>query len=138
MISLPKPRGFWDYALFALIMAGALLFLFWMEARGGVGWPDVEFAVGSALLFVFSIILARRGEKAEWITRPSRRVYLVTALGAFALIFGAIYADAYLFHRRDITANRVRHDIVVAVPILAVALWSWRRRTLHSEPPAAP
>ena len=28
MIPLPKPRGFWDYALFALAMTGALVLLF--------------------------------------------------------------------------------------------------------------
>lgn len=34
------PRGFWDYALFALIMTGAILFLFWLEASDGVGRAD--------------------------------------------------------------------------------------------------
>jgi hypothetical protein len=29
MIPLPKPRGFWDYALLALFMTGLLMLLFW-------------------------------------------------------------------------------------------------------------
>lgn len=53
MIPLPKPRGFWDYTLFALLIAGVLLLLFWMEASGGVGWADGALALGSAVLLGF-------------------------------------------------------------------------------------
>lgn len=130
MIPLPKPRGFWDYTLFALLMAGALLLLFWMEASGGVGWADAALALGSAVLLVLCIILARRREKARWIKQPTLRVYLVAAVGSFALIFGAIYADAFLFHRREITAHRVRRDIAVIIPVIVGAAWSLRRRAL--------
>jgi hypothetical protein len=57
MIPLPKPRGFWDYALFAFVMAGALVFLFWLEASDGVGWADAAFAFAGAVLFVFATII---------------------------------------------------------------------------------
>jgi hypothetical protein len=40
MISLPKPRGFWDYALSALVMTGVLVLLFWLEASDGISWTD--------------------------------------------------------------------------------------------------
>jgi uncharacterized membrane protein len=128
MIPLPKPRGFWDYALFALIMTGVLSFLFWMEASDGVGWSDAALACMAAALFVIATVLARRGEKARWIAHPTWHAYLLVCLGAFALIFGAIYADAYLLHRRDLTSNRLRHDIVPALLGPAAVLWSSRGR----------
>jgi mannose/fructose/N-acetylgalactosamine-specific phosphotransferase system component IIC len=124
MIPLPKPRGFWDYALFALIMTGALLFLFWLEASDGAGWPDAALAGVAATLFVFATILARRGEKARWIAHPTWHAYLLVSLGAFAFI----YADAFLLHRTDLTSNRLRRDIVPAVLLPAAFLWSLRRR----------
>jgi len=37
MIPLPKPRGFWDYTLSALVIMGILVFLFRLEASDGVG-----------------------------------------------------------------------------------------------------
>jgi hypothetical protein len=114
MIPLPKLRGFWDYALFALIMTGMLAFLFWLEASDGVGWPDRALACMAAVLFVFATVLARRGEKARWIAQPTWHAYILVCLGTFALMFSAIYADAYLLHRRDLTSNRLRHDIVPA------------------------
>jgi len=128
MIPLPKPRGFWDYALFALVMTGVLLFLFWLEASDGVRWADATLAFTAAVLCVLAIVLSRRGEKAKWIAQPTRYAHLLMVLGALGLMFGAIYADAYLFHRRDITSSRLRHDMVLAPALTALMLWSLRRR----------
>jgi threonine/homoserine efflux transporter RhtA len=128
MIPLPKPRGFWDYALFASAMTGTLLFLFWLEASDGVGWADVALAFAAGVLFVLAIVLARRGEKAKWITQPTRFAHLLGFLGAIGLMFGVVYADAYLFHRRDIISNRLWSDIVLAVVLTAGMLWRLRRR----------
>ena len=128
MIPFPKPRGFWDYALFALLMTGLLLSLFWLEASDGVGWLDAALAFAAAVLLVFAIILARRGEKATWIARPTWRAYLLLAFAAFILMFGAVYADAYIFHRSDITYSRFRHDMVLAIVLTAGLLWPSRRR----------
>jgi drug/metabolite transporter (DMT)-like permease len=128
MIPLPKPRGFWDYALFALVMASGLMFLFWSEASDRVGWADAAIGLAAAVLFVFATILARRREKAKWITRPTWHVYPLVALGVFMFIFGAIYADAYLLHRRDLTFHRLRLDIVPAVALPAAFVWSARKR----------
>jgi hypothetical protein len=128
MIPFPKPRGFWDYALFALAVTGVLLLLFWLEASDGIGWPDAALAFAGAVLLVFGITLARRGEKATWIVRPTWRVYLLANLGVFVLIFGAIYADTYFLHRRDITFSQLRSDIVLALVLTAGTLWSSRRR----------
>ena len=128
MIPFPKPRGFWDYALFASMMAPALWLLFWVEASDRVGWPDAVLACGAAVLFVFATILARRGEKATWIAHPTWQAYLLVSVGAFALIFGAIYADAYLLHRRDITPKRIWDDITFALILTAGFLWSFQRR----------
>lgn len=129
MIPFPKPRGFWDYALFALAMSGALIFLFWLEASDRIGWSDAALAFSAAALFVFGTIVARRAEKAKWIAQPTLYAYLLALLGAIVLMFGAVYADAYLLHRKDITSSRVRHDIVVAVVLTAGMLWSFRRRS---------
>ena len=128
MIPLPKPRGFWDYALFALVMTGVLVPLFWLEASDGVGWADGALALAAAALCVLGIILTRRGEKATWIVRPTWYAYLLASLGAFVLIFGAIYADSYLLHRADITSKRLRHDAIFAIVLTAGTLWSSRRR----------
>jgi threonine/homoserine efflux transporter RhtA len=128
MIPLVKPRGFWDYALFALAMVGLLVFLFWLEASDGIGWADAVLALGAGALFAFGVIIARRGEKATWIARPTRRTHLLASLGAFVLMFGAIYADTYLFHRRDITSKRLRNDAILAIGVTAGALWTSRRR----------
>jgi uncharacterized membrane protein len=128
MIPLPKPRGFWDYALFALVMTGGLEFLFWLESSDGVGWADTALAFAGAVLFVFATVLARRGEKATWTARPTWLAYLLVALGTFVLMFGAIYADAYILHPRDITSSRFRHDMAFAIVLTAGMLWSSRRR----------
>ena len=129
MIPLPKPRGFWDYALFALLMTAGLSLLFWLEASDGVGWLDAAVACGAAVLFVSATILARGGEKTRWIAHPTWQAYLLIALGAFAFMFGAIYADAYLLHPKDLSSNRLRHDIVPAALGLAALLWSLLRRS---------
>ena len=134
MIPLPKPRGFWDYALFALVMTGALVFLFWLEASDGVGWADAALAFAAAVLFVFAVILARRREKTQWIAQPTWHAYVLALLGGFVLMFGAIYADTYLLHRRDITSSRLRHDIVLAIVLTAGTLWSSRRRLRARRP----
>ena len=109
-------------------MTGVLMFLFWLEASDTIGWTDAALTFATAVLFVFAIILARRGEKAKWIAQPTRHAYLLAVLGTFVLMFGAIYADAYLLHRRDLTFNRLRHDMVPAVLGPAAFLWSSRRR----------
>src|SRR5215831_601747 len=46
----------------------------------------------------------------------------------YETFFGAIYADAYLLHRWDITSSRLRHDVVLASGLSAVMLWFLRRR----------
>ena len=128
MISLPKPRGFWDYALFALGMTGVLLFLFWLEASDGVRWIDVTLAFAAAVLCVLAIIFSRRAEKAKWISQPTRFVYLLAAFGAFGFMFGATYADAYLLHHKHITFSRLRQDFVLAAVLIIAILWSLRRQ----------
>lgn len=128
MIPRPKPRGFWDYALFAFVLTGALTFLFWLDASDGVGWADVAPAATAAVLSVLVIVLARRAEKATWITQPPWYAYLLIAFAVVGLMFGAMYAGSFLFHRGDITSSRLRHDIVLDVGFTAVTLWFLRRR----------
>ena len=98
MIPLPKPLGFWDYTLFALVMSGLLMFLFWIEAGYAIRWADAALACTAAMLCVLCIILARRNEKASWLVQPTLQAKLLLALGVFLLIYGAIYANAYLLH----------------------------------------
>jgi len=129
MVRLPKPRGFWDYALFALVMTGVMVLLFRSEASDGLGWADAALALAAAVLLVLGIVLARRGEKATWIVRPTWHAYLLATLGVSVLTFGAIYADAYLLHRRDLTFNRLLHDLVLVIIVTAATLWSSRRRS---------
>jgi hypothetical protein len=128
MTLLPKPRGFWDYALFALIISGFLAFFFWLGASNGISWADVALACAAAVFGVLATVLCRRAEKAAWITKPTRRSYLLAMLGAIVLVFGAVYVDAYLLHRRDITSGRIWRDIVIAVGFLAMTWWSSRKR----------
>ena len=128
MISLPKPRGLWDYTLFALVLTVALVSLFWLEASDGVGWADGVLALAAAALSVLGIILARRNEKAAWIVRPTWRTRLLISLGAFALLFAAIYLDAYILHRRDLTASRLSRDMAVGIALAVTSSWSLRRR----------
>ena len=129
MIPVPKPRGFWDYALFASVMTGALLSLFWLEGSDGVGWADAALAFTAAVLCVLAIVLVRRGEKATWIAQPTRYTYLLGVLELLVWCL-AMYADAHLLHRRDITSSRLGHDMVFSVGLTAVMLWSLRRVVL--------
>jgi drug/metabolite transporter (DMT)-like permease len=101
MIHLPKPRGFWDYALFALIMAG-ILFLFWVEASDGIGWADAALALSAAALFVFGTILARRGEKATWVAWPTWHAHLLATAGAFALQIGMLFLNNTQMELRNV------------------------------------
>jgi hypothetical protein len=133
MIPLPKPRGFWDYALFALVMTGVLVLLFWLEARNGVGWADAMLAFAAAVLLVFGIILVRRGEKAKWIAQPTWHVYSLAALGTLVHMFGAICADAYLLHRADLTPNRLRRNVVIAIVSTAGIMSSSLRRFFRAR-----
>jgi hypothetical protein len=128
MIPLPKPRGFLDYGLFAMILTGLLLLLFWFQASDPVGWADAGLAFAAAVVFVLAVVLVRRREKAKWIAQPTRFAHLVLVLGTFLLMFGAIYADAYVLHRRDITSSRLRHDVVFAAFLAVGMFWSLRRQ----------
>ena len=136
MIAFPKPRGFWDYTLFALVLTGLLMFLFWLESSAGVGWTDALLACAVAGCFVFAIIIARRGEKARWIAQPTWRAHALAALGAFILMLGAMYADVYLLHRRNL--NRLPHDVVPWIAAAAGTLWSIRRRFRAGRQPPNP
>lgn len=128
MIPLPKPRGFWDYALFALMMTGLLMPLFWLEATDSFGWTDAALAGTASVLLVFAIILARRGEKAKWIARPTWRAQVFIALGATTFFVGVLYADGYVLHRRNLTFYELRHDLVPVILAFAGILWALRRR----------
>jgi hypothetical protein len=133
MFSLPKPRSFWDYALFALMLTGLLVLLFWIEATHGIGWADTVLALAASVLCVLIIVVARRNERAAWIVRPTWQARLLVALGAFLLIFGAVYADGYILHRIDITANRFRQDVVLCVAMATAMFLSLRRRNTASR-----
>ena len=111
---------------FALAMAGFLLLLFWVEASDRVGWADAALASVAAVLIVLVIILVRRGEKARWIAQPQPTWYLypLTMLGALALLFGAVYADTYLLHRRDTTSNWLRNNSEIAIATTVVLVCS--------------
>jgi|SRR5271168_2414746 len=128
MAPFPKPRGFWDYGLFALALTGLLVFLFWLEAGDRIGWADAALGSAVAVLFVLAIILARRGEKARWIAQPTWYVYPLAILAAFVLMFGAMYADTYLLHHGDITSNRLRRDTMIAIAVTAGTFLSSLRR----------
>jgi len=122
-----KPRGFWDYAVFALGMTALLAFLFWMEASARIGWADAALASSAAVLFVFLTVLFRRGEKAKWITRPTWPVYLLASIGIGVVLFGALYADAYLLHHAEITSKRLGNDAVFGLVMSAGIVWSFLR-----------
>ena len=73
MIPLPKPRGFWDYALFALMMTGLLVLLFWMDASNGIGWADAAVAVAAAVLFVgLPAVINAPTSTLRWMTVPAK------------------------------------------------------------------
>jgi glycerol uptake facilitator-like aquaporin len=60
MSPFPKPRDFWDYALFALVMTGLLLLLFWVYTSDRLRWTDILLAATAAALFVLGAILVRQ------------------------------------------------------------------------------
>ena len=62
------------------------------------------------------------------IAQPTWYVYPLAILVAFVLMFGAIYADTYLLHRRDFTSNRLRRDTVIAIAVTAGTFLSFLRR----------
>ena len=128
MLAFPKPRGFWDYALFAFLLTGLLLSLFWLEASDGIRWGDATLALGVAILSVVAIVLSRRLEKAKWIRQPTWLVYLLATLGTIAVMFGAAYADAYLLHRGKVNSGELSDNLLYAVIFTAVMLWSSRKR----------
>lgn len=128
MTRFPKPRGFWDYTLFALAMTLFLMFLFWIDVSSRVGWADAVLASATAVLLVFVIILARRGEKARWIAQPTWHVDLMAMLGAVALTLGSMYADGYILHRTDITSNWLRRNTVITIVVAAVSVLLSLRR----------
>lgn len=133
MIPFPKPRGFWDYALFAMMMAGFLMLLFWVDATDRIGLSDAVFALGTGVFFAFAVILARQGEKASWIAQPTWHVHLVATLGAFILLFGALCADAYFVHHRKITPDRLLRDLILILVPTAGSIWMSHRRRSDSQ-----
>jgi hypothetical protein len=128
MTRFPKPRGFWDYALFALAVTGGLVVLFSLEASDRVGWADAALASAIAVLSVLVIVLGRRREKARWIAQPTRCVYLVAIFGALVLMFGGAYVDTYFLHRKDITSNQLCRDAAIAIAVAAGSVWPLLRR----------
>ena len=133
MIPLPKPRGFWDYELFALMLTGLLVLLFWVEASNGVGWADAALAFGAAELCVLTIVFSRRNEKAAWIVRSSWQANPLVTLGSVLLMFAVLYADAYILHRKDMTTARIRHDMILAIALPIAMLLPLRRRHTGSR-----
>jgi drug/metabolite transporter (DMT)-like permease len=130
MIPLPKPRSFWDYALFALLLASLLMCLFRVETSDRVGWSDASLALIAAVLCVLPIsILARRSEKPSWTVQPTWRAKLLFVLGVVLLIFGARYADAYFLHPKDLTPDRFRRDMLLGVVLLVAVFAPLRKRT---------
>lgn len=110
------------------------MFLFWLDASDRVGWADAVLAAAAAVLFVFANILVRRAERATWIARPPWYVNLLALFGAVALMFGAMYTDAFLFHRKDISSSRIQHDIVFAAVFTALMQWSsFGRRSVSNS-----
>jgi len=122
MITLPELRGFWGYALFALIFTGILSAMFWLRASDRVGWADAGLAFALVVLIALGSTFARR--KAPWIKEPTWRADFIAALVAFTLTFGALYADAYLLHRRDITARRFWDDVALFAILLIARMMS--------------
>ncbi len=128
MIPLPKPRGLRDYTLFALVMSGLLMYLFWIEAGHAIRWADAALACAAAMLCVLGIILARRNEKASWLVQPNVAGKATVGIRSIFVDFWRHYADAYLLHGRDITASRFRNDIVIGIVSLIAVWWQMRRR----------
>ena len=133
MICLPKPRSFWDYALFALFMTGLLLLVFWSDSTNRIGWADVVFALAAAILSALGVVLARRRERAAWIKRPIWQASFIVCIAAFALLSVAEYGDGYLLHHTTITAHQLRHDFIFGLFLSAGLTWLWRRRSRRNS-----
>ena len=131
MIPLPKPRGFWDYGLFALIFAGLLVLVFWAEGRSrGIGLADVALALAAAGLCVFAIILLRRNENAAWIAQPTWRARLLLLLGVWFFVVAVISVDAYLLHHTAVTGGQIV-PVLIAAAAVFVPLRRRKSRQLH-------
>jgi hypothetical protein len=61
--------------------------------------------------------------------RPTWKAKLLVSFGAFLLSFAAIYANAVILHREDITDSRTGHLMVPGIVMLIVVLLPVRRRT---------
>ena len=135
MIPNPQQRRFWHHMRFALVVTGLLLCVFWVEASDRVGWGDAALAFGGALLLVLAIILVgRQRDKAVWVDQPTWGTKVLFGLAGILLGLGLLYADAYLLHRRDLTATRFSHDILLGaiallVPAFAALLSELRKRS---------
>jgi len=136
MPRFPKPRGFWDYALFALALTVALFSVFWMNARFEISWTDAALAFGESVLCVFVIILARRSEKAHWIAHPTWLIYPLASLGACGLLFAAIYSDAYFLHRSSITSGWLsKITFIVILLFVSNSISSLRQHRSYRQKP---
>jgi hypothetical protein len=138
MIPFPKPRSFWDYALFALMLAGLLVCFFWVQAGYRIGWGDAAFGLLAAVLCTLAIgILARSSEKTKRIMRSTWQAKLLLIMGTLLLLFGSLYANLYFIHHISITGSRLRHDVWLGIALCVAMFWSYRsgiaagRRHLH-------
>jgi hypothetical protein len=107
MIPVPKPNRFWDYAFFAFVMTGLLMFLLWPGASDAVGWTEPALALAAAVLFVPAVVLARRAERAAWIARPPDPTKVIP--------FGSGMTGHYTGHPVG---------LVVVVGVLLMGLWA--------------
>ena len=128
MIRFPKPRGFWDYALFALLMTGLLL-LVWSFSTYRIVWTDAAFAFVVATLLAACIVAVRRNEKAKWIKRATWRTVLIVYITLSVLFYATDYARGYLLHHTTITAYQLRHDLISSLLLSAWITWWWHRRS---------
>jgi uncharacterized membrane protein len=104
-----------------------LISFFWVEAGHRVGWADAIFALVAAFLCVWAIsILARSSEKTKKIVRSTWQAKLLLVLGTVFLIFGFLYADVYFIHHQEITASRLRHDVVMVIALAIAVFLSFR------------
>lgn len=129
MIRFPKPRGFWDYALFALFVTGLLLLVFWSSSTYHIDWFDAAFALVIAIFLALGIVFGRRREKAEWIKHPSWRTSFIACFATCAFLLAAEYAHAYFLHRTTIATGQLRHDLIFIVVLSAALPWWLRRRS---------
>jgi len=133
MIRFPKPRGFWDYAIFVLFMTGLLLLVFWTSSAYRIVWTDAAFAFVVATLVTLCIVAARRNEKAKWIKRATWRTAFIVCITLSVLFYAADYAHGYLLHHTTITAYQLRHDLISSLLLSAWMSWWWHRRSRASS-----